>query len=477
MTRSHTAWFKVSALALMLVGCAPAEAQISPTAKAAGAVGDGVADDSAAIQRAIDTGTGGIGFTSGTYRLSKTILIDLDKTGFVSLVGDGNARIVMAGAGPAFHFKGTHAGTADPTTVKPEVWERQRMPVVRGLEIVGDHAEADGIEATGVMQLTICETAIRECRDAIHLTERNRNIILSACHFYHNRGCGVFYDHVDLHQSNIVGCHISYCAMGGVVFRGGNVRNVHIGTCDIESNMTDETPDAANVLIDCSGGSTAEVAITGCTLQHNSKSLSSANIRVLGRGQQNRNNPAPTQEGHITITGNVMSDVQWNIVFDGVRGATIIGNTFWQAQRDLIVEHSQAIVVGPNNMDRNPRYLADPPNTEGHGSVVFNKCTDCKITGLLMKGILGFDGALVLDKCQRTTVTDCSILDSDCMGLWVRRCKHCRVTDCVVRDDRENPTTQPALKLEGGSDNWVHDNIFAGKVEADPDAGIVESNR
>jgi hypothetical protein len=46
-----------------------------------------------------------------------------------------------------------------------------------------------------------------------------------------------------------------------------------------------------------------------------------------------------------------------------------------------------------------------------------------------------------------------------------------------VRDDRENPTTQPALKLEGGSDNWVHDNIFAGKVEADPDAGIVESNR
>ena len=60
-------------------------------------------------------------------------MIDLDKTGFVSLKGDGTARIVMEGAGPAFHFIGTHEGTADPASVKPGVWANQRMPTVEGL--------------------------------------------------------------------------------------------------------------------------------------------------------------------------------------------------------------------------------------------------------------------------------------------------------------------------------------------------------
>ena len=78
-----------------------------------GAVGDGVADDTAAIQRAVNAG-GGVQFTKGTYRLARTVLVELDKTGLTSLTGDGTARVVMAGPGPAFKFLGTHGGTADP---------------------------------------------------------------------------------------------------------------------------------------------------------------------------------------------------------------------------------------------------------------------------------------------------------------------------------------------------------------------------
>ena len=243
----------------------------SKTVREFGATGDGTTDDTVAIQKAVDSGTGDISFPKGSYRLTKTITIELDTVGFTSLVADGTAKVIMAGSGPAFHFIGTHEGSADPNTLKPNVWEKQRAPLVRGLEITGGHPEANGIEATGTMQLTVSETVIHDLHHAIHLTRRNRNILISACHLYHNTGCGVFYDHVDLHQSNIVGCHISYNAGGGVVTRGGAVRNVHIGTCDIESNMTPDTPPGANVLIDSTGGSTDEVAITGCTLQHNSK--------------------------------------------------------------------------------------------------------------------------------------------------------------------------------------------------------------
>jgi len=122
----------------------PSSPKASPSGdvRAHGAKGDGEADDTAAVQKAIDSSTGAVRFGKGTYRLTKTVTIPLDKVGFVALLGDGVARVVMAGPGPAFHFVGTHEGTAQPSSVKANVWERQRTPCVEGLEIVGAHDEA-----------------------------------------------------------------------------------------------------------------------------------------------------------------------------------------------------------------------------------------------------------------------------------------------------------------------------------------------
>ena len=156
-------------------------------------IGDGKADDTASVQTMVDAG-GAVRFPRGTYRLTKPIVVDLDKTGFISLNGDGVARFVMENSGPAFHFKGTHGGTADPTSLKPEIFARQRTPMVDGIEIVGAHPEADGIEATGTMQLTITRLAVHEARHGVRLSVRNRNVIISDCHLYHNSGVGVFYD-------------------------------------------------------------------------------------------------------------------------------------------------------------------------------------------------------------------------------------------------------------------------------------------
>ena len=445
-----------------------------------GAVGDGVADDTAAIQQAVEAGDSSVTFPKGSYRLTKTVKVELDRVGFTALIGDGVSKVIMAGSGPAFHFIGTHAGTADPASLKPGVWEKERMPLVRGLEITGDHAEADGIEATSTMQLTISETIIHDLRHAVRLTTRNRNLLISACHFYHNRGVGVFYDHVNLHQSNIVGSHISYNAGGGVVMRGGEVRNVHIGTCDIESNMTPENPGGANVLIDSTGGSTDEVAITGCTLQHNSKSPGSANIRVLGRGITSAKNDTSTQEGHITITGNVLSDVMVNIHLQNARGVSIVGNTFWEGfEHDLLVEDSQAIVVGPNDFDRNPRYVVNGNWARDLNGITFRNSIDCKLSGFLVKGVWKKEAAVALEGCDRFTLTDLSILDCDGIGLLLKNCTRTRVSGCMVRDDREGAERKAtlSLKVDGGRENWITANIFANGVEASKDAALLEGNR
>ncbi len=443
-----------------------------------GAVGDGKADDTAAIQRAVDSGEGSISFPKGTYRLTQTVKVELERVGFTALLGDGVAKVVMAGSGPAFHFLGTHQGSADPATLKPGVREKERMPLVRGLEITGDHADADGIEATGTMQLTVSETVIHDLRHAIHLTTRNRNVLITACHLYHNRGVGFFFDHVNLHQTNIVGSHISYNAGGGVVMRGGEVRNVHIGTCDIESNMTPENPSGANVLIDSTNGSTDEVAITGCTLQHNSKSPGSANIRVIGRGVTSAKNAMPTQEGHVAITGNVFSDVMVNIHLQNARGVSITGNTFWEGfEHDLLVEDSQAVVVGPNDFDRNPRYVVNGNWAKDLNGLTFRRSSDCKLSGFLVNGVWKKDAAVVLEQCDRFTLTDVSVLDCDGIGLLLKDCTRTRVSDCVVRDDRAEKKATLSLKVEGGRENWVKGCVFANGVEAAKDTVLLEGNR
>ena len=422
-----------------------------------GAVGDGKADDTAAIQKAVDSDAGTVRFEKGIYRLTKPITISLGEHGHVALVGDGTARIVMAGAGPAFHFVGTHGGTADPASVKPEIFERQTMPIVDGLEIAGAHDEADGIEATGTMQLTITRVNIRDCRHAIHLTQRNRNLIVSNSHLYKNRGIGIFYDAVNLHQSNITGCHISYNAGGGIVSRGGEVRNVQIAGCDIEANMSPDAP-AANVTLDSRGGSIAEVAITGCTLQHTGKAAGSANIHIIGPGDDKRvtseSGEGKTREGNVTISANVLSDVRVNIHIEHARGVAILGNTFWEGfEHDLLVEHSSEIAVGVNTLDRNPRYALWQKEAPKQG-VVFSGCADCTLSGLHINGVREHPAALQLKDCRRFLITGCSILDSDGTGILLENVRQSRVASCLIADDRRKDGFR-AIEERGGEGNAV----------------------
>lgn len=428
-------------------------------------VGDGKADDTAALQHLIDT-KGSVKLTKGTYRIAKTLTLDLTKTGFAAISGDGTARIVMAGAGPAIHFIGTHGGTAAPESFKPEVWANERTPMVEGIEIVGAHAEADGIEATGTMQLTLSRVVVRECRHAVHLTKRNRNVLISACHFYHNTGIGVFYDDVNLHQSNIAGSHISYNGGGGVVSRAGNVRNLHIGTCDIEGNHAKDGPPSANVELDSRGGSIGEVAITGCTLQHTNKAPDSANIRIIGSGTDasllRRAGREHTREGNVTISANVFSDVQVNIEIRHARGVTITGNTFWEGfQHDLLVEDSGNIVVTGNNFDRNPRYLVNGNDNAEKNGVVFLRCEDSILSSNVISGVWKQRAAVDIESCNRLQISHNSVLDSDGAGIRLEKVTNSLVSENIIRDDREadKRSKEPSLVILGGKDNQIGQNL------------------
>ena len=430
--------------------------------------GDGQADDTAALQKLVDT-QGSVHLAKGRYRLTKTVTIDLAKTGYAAISGDGTAQLIMAGPGPALHFIGTHGGTAAPASVKPDVWKNQRSPMVSGIEIIGAHAEANGIEATGVMQLTLDRVLIRECHHAVHMTQRNRNIILNACNLYHNSGIGVFYDHVNLHQSNIIGCHISYNAGGGIVAIGGEVRNVQIGTCDIEANHAEKGPSSANVLLDSTAGSIDEVTLTGCTLQHTHKSADSANIRILGAGYDpsllRRGGKDHTREGNITISGNVFSDVQVNVEIKTARGITLSGNTFWEGfSHDLVVEGCSNIVITGNNFDRNPRYLVNGNDLAEKNGVVITRTEDSSFSNNIVSGVWKKEAAVDITDGVRLQVSNNSVLDSDGFALRLSNARQCVVMGNLLRDDRPADQRSPKASLiVTGEENLIGPNQLSRK--------------
>jgi hypothetical protein len=415
-------------------------------------VGDGTADDTAALQALVNKG-GAVRLPRGVYRITKPITVNLLTTGFTAVEGGTVARVVMAGPGPAFHFVGTHAGSAAPRTMKPEVWARERMPSIDGVEIVGDHPEADGVEATGTVQFTVTRVLIRHCRHGIHLTKRNRNVLISDCHVYENRGVGVFLDAVNLHQTNVTGSHVSYNAGGGIVVRAGEVRNLHVTGCDIEANHGKDGPPTANVFIDSTGGTNAEVAITGNTIQHTHDAPESANVWVKGPSVK-WPNADELRDGHVTITGNVLSDAQYNVRLDHARGVAVTGNTFWTAYTlNLLATHSSHVVVGPNVMNRNPRYSREE-NAGTTNAVAFRDCTDCTVTGLHLSGTRAAAAGLAVERCDRFHVTGCTILDCEPVGLLLKDVTRSRVVGCLIRDDRPMAKSVP-VKVEGGSDSVV----------------------
>lgn len=441
-----------------------------------GARGDGN-DDTDAIQKTINAAgfSGAIHFPKGNYRITKSIVVDLAKTGFIAIKGDGVARIVMAGEGPAFKFVGTHAGTAAPNTVKENVWSSERMPIIDGLEILGEHENAGAVEASGTMQLTISRLLVRRCRHGIHLTGRNRNASISNCHIYQNRGIGIFLDAVNLHQINVTGCHISYCDGGGVVCKAGEVRNLHVTGCDIESNQGEKTPPTANVLIDSTGGSNAEVAITGCTIQHNHNAAGSANIRIKGPSARVVKGVTEQRDGHVTITGNVLSDVKQNVHLEHARGVVITGNTFWTAyEHNLLVEHSSYVTVGANNFDRNPRYRGEEKPATAN-AIVFRDCTDCTLSGFTLSAVRAAPAGVTLERCDRFNVANLTILDCDSAGLLLKDLTNSRVAGCVIRDDRPNAESL-SLKTQGGRANMIVDNYLGRPSDLLKGVGLVERN-
>ena len=419
-------------------------------------------DATSDLQATIDDNGGTLLLTAKLYRITDTLEFDLKKLGAAAVKSIGGSTIIMDGAGPAIRFTGTHEGTASPKSFKPATWN-ERMPIVSGIEILGAHPEADGIELQQTVAPIVNRVSIRWCRHGVHLVNRNRNVVISDCHLYENSGVGVFLDDVNLHQINVSNSHISYNRKGGIVVRDGNVRNLQVTGCDIEGNMpADDTPTTtANILIDVSGStdtntkSIAEIAIMGCTIQHSAnysgseestQSPGGANIRLAGKEIYPINS--------VTISGNVMSDTTTNVDIKYAHDVTVSSNNFFAPKpNNLVVANSQRIVVTGNSF--NPRQFTRP------GTIRFTDCSDCVLSNSTIHKFATSDGAVILERCSGFVLTGLVLTDCD-SGIVLKSTTDSIIANCRVA---RTTSTKPDLDVDiSSTDIGVNGNQFTGVV-------------
>lgn len=398
--------------------------------------------------------TGSLLLPPGRHRITRTLEIELDRNRSTLVTVSpshegGSATLIMDGPGPAIRIVGSHEGTASPETFEKATWN-EAMPRVEGIEILGNHPEAVGIELVRCVQPIVSRVAVRWCLHGIHLRERNRNVILSDLQIYENAGVGVFLDDLSLHQINVSNSHISYNRAGGIVVRDGNVRNLHITGCDLEANMPadDSETNAANVVLDVSGTpgdksrSIAEVAITGCTIQHSSNyggkqydsiAPGGANIRILGKEVW------PIDS--VAITGNVISDTSVHVDIAHATDVTIHGNTFFAPNPDMLhAVDSKRLVLSGNTW--NPRQFDRP------GRLVLERCEDSIVTGNTFRALAAEDGTIQIRDCRRILATG-NILTESRSGLSIERSAEIVVKGWIVSG---LPEGIPFVKTDEGSD-------------------------
>ena len=426
-----------------------------------GAAGDGITDDTDAIQHAIDESIGQLSFPRGTYRITKSIIVDLASIGWTSLDGQsGTARIVMDGQGPAIILKGNHKGSADPKSYTEQTWNSERMPMVKDIEINGTNPEADGILITGATQPTITGVLLRNLRHGIQITGRARNVLIDHCHIYFNTGIGIYLNDLNLHQTIISSSHISYCRLGGIRIERSEIRNLQITGNDIEYNNNRahgvEGADAeptAEIYLDATVGSIREGTICSNTIQA-TYSPNGANIRLIGQGPDK--NP---QVGMWTISGNLIGS-QWNnIHLTAAQGVTITGNYIYSGHnRNLLVEDSVQILLGDNCFGHNADYGVERELCTG---VSFHNSNDCIINGNLLQDCqtgrhkfpdapeLQREALLEIIGCRNIIISNTQVLDSAPYGIRLDNSQDITMSAVTVIDRRETRLQKAAIHWTG----------------------------
>ena len=311
----------------------------------------------------------------------------------------------------------------------------------------------DGFELIETVQAIFEGVLIRQVRHGVRLHRRNRNVLISDSHIYHNTGVGVYLDRVNLHQINISGNHISYNRQGGIRIEGSEVRNLQITGNDIEYNnhrqFETEPEPTAEIYIDTTaeGASVNEVTVASNTIQATS-SPQGANLRILDKPGRAR------PPGLWTVTGNIIGSQENNVHLTGCHGIVLSGNFIYSCgARNLLLEQCSQINVTGNSFRRHtPQAYTGVRLVDSHDCLL-NGCT---VEDEAPEGQESGASLLELVRCQRVNVQGCQFLGGVPYGIDAEQCREVNINGCSVIDSRSEIRSLAAIRFRGmGKHNLI----------------------
>ncbi len=152
-------------------------------------------------------------------------------------------------------------------------------------------------------------------------------------------------------------------------------------------------------------------------------------------------------------TGNHISNQEVNIHLKNCRGVVLSGNSLaLSGRRNLLIEGSRHIVVGPHSLDHNPDYRRTADVVDG---ITLRGCDGCSLMGVLIEGAAAGDekagGAIELLECRETTLSGCQVFEPRWRGIYVEKSRNTRITGCIVMDRGDRSTMRAGIEVVAAS--------------------------
>lgn len=365
--------------------------------------GDGVFDDTTAIQNIIDISTNVCIPEAVDIRLTRSLVIDIAK---LQSFDGGKSTFIVDGDFPAFVINGSMiSGTADPSSLTEQIIKKESGFIIKNCKIIGKSAsEGTGIEVSGCVNITIDKCYVANLKEGVVIKNRNRDIILSNNHIYAIYNAGIKLEStVNLHQMNIVGNTIQYCHKCIHIDDVEQYANYQITGNDIEiaPYPAHDLDDSRCVLVDIANnksGYFAELVMCGNTIQGHSRS--NFLIEINGGGVAK----------YTSINGNHISNCkQACIKLASCSDTSVSGNTF---KNDTYDEEGTYVLkaIGCNNTvfasntfsDIGGLVNADGSTNPNNGLIVNGNVGTCGFTPVVTAGTN--NGLLITDNVVNSAV-------------------------------------------------------------------------
>lgn len=331
-------------------------------------VGDGVIDDTEALQYVVDHNKTIKFTTPQVIRITSTITIDLSK---IQMFDGGNSTFVIDGDFVGFELSGDYENTYK-KVIPDDFWTNQYYLDVASFNFVNCKIKnSTGTSGVGVRLTNCVQANIRNClfrglNTGVVINGTCRNLIIEGCHFWYLVGSGVEFNNTsNTHQININNNHISFCKYGVFVNNPNEIANWQFDGNDVELNTypSNNKPNERAVYVYSDNTKTSQMSefeMCGNTIQGHD--LSNIIIEIVGGTNR--------YIGHTSIVGNHISNAlaSGNLIkISRCKNFTIDGNSFKSEVSNvkvILIENSDSIAVVGNSFVKIANFIQVANNSK-----------------------------------------------------------------------------------------------------------------